>query len=272
MRIGSVNIDKGGTGKSTVIYNYAYYLAKNNFRVLLLDGDESCNLTLSFPKAVSSGYETSIADIFLNNNVSILNVDTNIDLIPGSPLANDDKLDLKSKQNNCMLLYMYIADHYEEFNKYDYILIDTHNDASLLTKNCIATSDVTIAVCDPSKNGYRAWKQLNKTIDTLKSELIDVMSRKSYVSVEAYLIANMINFVGNNVDNVSKTFLDTVIQDERYIGLIPRKTLIANTLMANKSIFDAYEEMSAKDKMKNTKFFENIENLFAEITKIIDGK
>ncbi|MGG5368354.1 ParA family protein [Enterococcus sp. DIV0240a] len=269
MRCVSVNIDKGGTGKSTVIYNYAYYLARKGNKVLLIDADESCNLTLSFPKAVQSGYETSIADVFNKGEVNILNVDENIDLIPGSPLANDDSLDLKSKQNNCMLLYMYIADHYEEFNQYDFVLIDTHNDASLLTKNCIAASDVTIAVCDPSKNGYRAWKQLLGTIETLKSELIDVISRRSYVSVEAYLVANMINFVGNNVDNVSKTFLDTVVDDDRYIGLIPRKTIVANTLMANKSIFTTYDEMSASDKKKNQKFFENIEILFDEITQKI---
>lgn len=270
MKTATVNLDKGGTGKSTIIYNYAYYLARKGNRVLLIDGDESCNLTLSFPKVVSDGYETSVADIFFKKEVEIINVDSNIDLLAGSPLANDDKLDLKSKQNNCMLLYMYIADHYDQFEKYDYVLIDTHNDASLLTRNFIAASDIVLATCDPSKNGYRAWKQLLDTIETLKTELIDVISRKSYVSVEAYLIANMINFVGNNVDNVSKKFLDTIVSDDRYLGLVPRKTLIANTLMSNKNIFQAYDEMNESERKKNKKFFENIETLFDTITKKID--
>lgn len=272
MKTITVNIDKGGTGKSSFVYNYAYYLTRENKKVLLIDSDDSCNLTLSFPKAITTGYNTSIANIFNKKEVNILNVDTNIDLIPGSPLANDDSLDIKSKQNNCMLLFMYIADHINTFNQYDYILIDTHNDDSLITCNCIAVSDIVLAVCDPSKNGYRAWKQLLKTIERLKEELIDVISRKSYITTEGYLVANMINFVGNNVDKVSKKFLDAIVDHDRYLGLVPRKTLIGNSLMENTDIFSARDQMTASEKEKQTKFYNNIESLFKKITDLVDNK
>lgn len=49
MQIVTININKGGTGKSTFSYNFSKWLSsRKNKKVLLIDGDSSCNLTYSF--------------------------------------------------------------------------------------------------------------------------------------------------------------------------------------------------------------------------------
>ena len=48
-KIYTTNIKKGGVGKTTITFNGAFYLAvKKNKRVLLIDLDDSCNLTKRF--------------------------------------------------------------------------------------------------------------------------------------------------------------------------------------------------------------------------------
>ncbi len=58
--------------------------------------------------------------------------------------------------------------NYEQLKeKYDLILIDTHNDAGLLAQNAWAVSDLVVGISDPSKDGFEALLKLGKDIDAL---------------------------------------------------------------------------------------------------------
>lgn len=224
MKIITVNINKGGTGKSTFSYNFAKRLTlRKQKKVLLIDGDSSCNLTYSF----SNLKEKSIFDVFQTGTVDINHISENLDFIKGSEYLNDDILELRKRQNNCLILFMWIADNLPLLSIYDYIIVDTHNDSSLVTSNFITVADSVIGVAEPSRNGFRDWFELKQTIDYLKSEVVDVLIRKSYVQAEPYLIANKIEHIGNT----SKEFLVTASEEERFLGFIPKKELIAKSLL-----------------------------------------
>ncbi|WP_370569679.1 ParA family protein [Sporosarcina sp. BP05] len=214
MKIITVNVNKGGTGKSTVSYTLAKWLTiVQNKKVLLIDGDRSCNLSYSFSNVGTS----SILDIFNGKEpVEIYNVGENLDFIKGSEQLEDNELDLKSKQNNCMLLFMWIADNFQKVQEYDYVIIDTHNDTSLVTSNFLAVADIVLGVSEPSRNGFRAWLELEETLNYLKSQLVDVVSRKTYVTATPYLIANKVDHIGSS----SKQFLEMVELQRNYLGMI----------------------------------------------------
>lgn len=261
MKIITVHINKGGTGKSSVSYNLAKWLAdEKNKNVLVVDGDHSQNLSFSFPKLKGD----TIYDLFEGNEVSFTKVSNTLDLLRGSSLLKEGTLDLKSKQNNIMLFFMWIADNYEKLKKYDYMIIDTHNDNSLITYNFLAVADIILGVSEPSRNGFRAWYELQETISDLKEAVIDPVTRKSYISGEPYLIANKINHIGNS----SKQFLETVEKEERYLGIIQKKELIAKSLLQNNSVFEMRKEMTKREQVQHKTFYDNIENLFTEISKL----
>lgn len=258
MKIITVNINKGGTGKSTFSYNFSKWLSlRKSKNVLLIDGDSSCNLTYSFKNLK----EKSIYDLFKNGKVDINKVGENLDFIKGSEFLNDDILELRKRQNNCLIFFMWLADHIESFSKYDYILIDTHNDASLVTSNFLSVADMIIGISEPSRNGFRAWFELKDTIEHLKSEIVDVISRKSYVQAVPYLIANKIEHIGST----SKEFLSVVSDEEYFLGSIAKKELLAKSLLLDKSIFEQEDEMTPSDKKRHQKFYSEINELFCTI-------
>lgn len=262
MKIITVNINKGGTGKSTFSYNFSKWLShQKEKKVLLIDGDSSCNLSYSFnPES-----DKTIYDIFKDGTFEIVPVGENLNVIKGSSRLTDDALDLRKRQNNCLIMFMWVADNFDTLSGYDYIVIDTHNDASLVTANFIAIADLVLGVSEPSRNGYRAWLELQDTVARLKSEIVDIMTRKSYIQAEPYLIGNKIEHIGKT----SREFLETISEDKRFLGYLPKKELLAKSLLLDEDIFEQQANLSSSEKLRNQKFFDHVEKLFDNILNTI---
>lgn len=168
---------------------------------------------------------------------------------------------------------MWFSEHYEELAaQFDVILIDTHNDESLVTANFIAVSDMVLAVSDASLNGFRAWLSLKKFVEFIKNEAIEVISKKSYVTAEPYLIGNKIKYVGQNVTDTCKQFLEVVEEDPAYLGSIQEKELMAKSLVISQSVFEQYEEMTANQKETHQKFYDNINYVYENILSVLEGE
>ncbi|EKZ0201725.1 ParA family protein [Enterococcus faecium] len=263
----TVNMDKGGTGKTSIAYNLAKWLSGVlHSNVLLIDGDESCNMTRPF--GTYNLGESSVEDIFLKKEVEIYHIEENLDFIRGSKGLNDENLNLASKQNNCLIMFMWIYNNQELLSKYDYIIIDTHNDTSRVTYNFLAVADIVLGVTDPSVDGYIAWDELVETIELLKRELVTLPSNESLVTAEPYLLANKVYHIGRS----SKQFLESVEVEGNYIGMIQRKELIASSLPEGQSIFEMRDKMGATEKKKHQKFYENVEAIFNRIINLAGGE
>lgn len=264
MKIIVDTINKGGTGKSTISFNLSDFLTvEKNKKVLLMDGDSSCNLSFSFKNLNNS----TMYDLFSTGNVEINHITDNLDFIKGSELLTDDELDLKSKQNNCLQLFMWFANNPDIEKTYDYVVIDTHNDKSLVTSNFIAVADIVLGISEPSRNGYRAWLELRDMITYLKSEVIEPISRKSYIDCNEYLIANNVKFFGNNLPNSAKQFFYTVETDDKYLGMIPKKELLEASLANGEGIFTLKKKYPTLA-VKHEKFYSNVQNLFEKIERL----
>lgn len=265
MKVQTINIRKGGTGKSTVAFNYASYLAKvKNKKVLIIDGDNSCNLSYSIGDIEGK----TIFDLFDTGKTEIIHAKPNIDIIYGSEFLTDDDLDLKSKENNKLQLFMWLIDNPEIEETYDYMIIDTHNDNTLVTANFIAVADQVFSVSDPSKNGWRAWETEKLWIDYLKNKVVEAVSRKSYIVAEPFLVGNKIEFIGNNMPGSSGDFVDMAKTDDRYLGFIPKKELFSKALLTDESIYDQWENMSDKQREEHLKFYNQVSSLFEKMSEL----
>lgn len=258
MKIITVNINKGGVGKSTISYNLGKFLSGvQKKKTLLIDGDRSQNLSFSFSDLV----DESIYDVFAGGEVKFTKISDTLDVLKGSAYLEDKKLDLKSRQNNIMIMYMWIADNIERLEKYDYIIIDTHNDDSLVTANFLAVADLVLAVTEPSRNGLRAWHELVNWIEDLKKQVVDPISRTSYINCNYKLIANQVKESVNS----HKEFLEAVESEELYLGMIQDKNLMNKSLSYNTSIFEMKEHMRPSEYKNHATFYDNIESLFEKV-------
>ena len=132
---------KGGTGKTTTTFNLAATYAAQDKKVLVLDLDMQANLT-SFFDADISKHKRSKPDI---EQV----IRENIDIRKAIYHSRFNNLDFIKGSNDIMFLNIADIDvlgkHLATIaNEYDICVIDTHPDASILTENALAISDMVL--------------------------------------------------------------------------------------------------------------------------------
>ncbi|EIB6784841.1 ParA family protein [Enterococcus faecalis] len=268
--VGSVNIQKGGTGKSSTVFNLGEKISEEK-SVLLIDIDESGNLSSRY--ILNEKYdlglvkpENKIGNLFTNGSVTPIHIHKNLDLIVSSSNLPEIEKKIQTKPNNRLILVAWIADNYEELaKKYDYILIDTHNDTSIITQNAWVASDVVFAVSDPSMDAFIAVQKLEHDIEVLRQELVEFRSKESYLQAE-------FKFVGNKIEhntNSSKEFLELARQHDKFIGYIQKKELI-NTANIEMTPINEF----AKDKnvyLKHKSFFDHTFELYEKMRLIMDN-
>lgn len=249
----SVHIGKGGTGKSTFTHNFAKNLEMRKKRTLVIDGDFSMNVTFNILALIDETVaeeETpyTVYDIFSKSAKELLEPDVRmirkinkyISLIPGSASLNDKQIDLKSKmQGYLMLLFSWVRTNIDYLNEnFDYIIIDTHNDNSDITKNFLAISDIIVCPVDPSINSLRSWYTLLEMLEDLKSQTIDIMTRQSYVVAEPYLVVSRLHNT-----KIDKQFLENAMEIEQYIGYIPERDSLHQSMTRNIDFFTLFESL-----------------------------
>lgn len=140
----TITNNKGGVGKSTTAQTLAIGLALKHKKVLLVDLDAQCSTTSTFKV---SDAPNNIFKV-LNNECTIQDAisHTNyIDIIPSSlNLANIENA-INISQEYQFTKHRLIKDNLDKVkSNYDYIIIDTAPNLSLLTTNAIYSSDVVI--------------------------------------------------------------------------------------------------------------------------------
>ncbi|MBW4690227.1 MAG: ParA family protein [Lyngbya sp. HA4199-MV5] len=169
MRVIAVHTSKGGVGKTTLVVNIAYELAKRNYRILVIDLDDQANASLSlgvnraddldrvsslqdFQKILNSFkerqelinflYDCDLPEFDYKNylKASPLNLDLRkiinckgmIDVLPSSYRTQDKAIsDLIDPQNrlNTALQMSGISEDY------DYVIVDTPPSSTDITKS-----------------------------------------------------------------------------------------------------------------------------------------
>jgi len=188
---------KGGTGKTTICYNYGWYLAeKKDKKVLFMDFDPQINLVQALGKASDESkvnLDNLMIDYLKGKKINfedyVIKITDNIDLLPSSnniSLVEEYLTDyLLNKTFNEHKVYkalnrnMVIRDIFEENiseNHYDYIVIDSQSNFSLLSATSIIYARKVIVVIKPE------WFSL-LDIDYL-SKIIKNLERKYNVEIK----------------------------------------------------------------------------------------
>ncbi len=179
---------KGGTGKTTICYNYGWYLAeKKNKKVLFMDFDPQTNLVQAFGK--ESNGKTNLDNLMIdslkgkdmNFKDYVIKITENIDLLPSSNnislieeyltdyLINktlSEKKIYKASYRNII-----IKDIFEKNigrNDYDYVIIDSQPNFSLLSTTSIIYARKMIVVIKPELFSFLDIEYLTRIIKNLE--------------------------------------------------------------------------------------------------------
>lgn len=247
---------KGGDGKTTITLLCATRLAAFKLKVLLVDLDSQCNLSHYFDVYQSTG---TVANIFTAaGDVEIVSVAPNIDLIPGSMRLDEVEASLATKSNQNTIFYDWLSEHCEELNleQYDVILIDTHPDFGIITKNAIAVSDVTLTPVAPGKDFSAEGKaNLELRLEAYRQEEIMRPSRESLIQAESYFVLNKIA----KTKKKSKELLAEFKDDPDVLGIIPEKELFNQDT----------KDLTIIDMMEDPKIFKEHRNFFVQLKKTL---
>jgi chromosome partitioning protein len=132
----SVINNKGGTGKTTTVFNLGAALAKKKKRVLLVDLDSQCNLTSAFGAETS---EIGIGDLLVGKASidEVIIKSGNLNLIP----SNERLLDYEFQLNNEPGREYMLREQLEKVkDNYDFILIDCPPSLGTLSTNSLVAA------------------------------------------------------------------------------------------------------------------------------------
>ncbi|MBA7469049.1 hypothetical protein ES707_04311 [subsurface metagenome] len=211
---------KGGTGKTTICYNYGWYLAeKKDKKVLFMDFDPQINLVQALGKASDESkvnLDNLMIDYLKGKKINfedyVIKITDNIDLLPSSnniSLVEEyltdyllNKTFSEHKVYKALNRNMVIRDIFEENiseNHYDYIVIDSQSNFSLLSTTSIIYARKVIVVIKPE------WFSL-LDIDYL-SKIIKNLERK--YNVEIKIVGIIVNAFEKR-KTVPKRVVDTL--------------------------------------------------------------
>lgn len=250
---------KGGCGKTCILNALANYLARKNKHILLIDLNSQGDLTSDFSMGTNKEtlQKSNIFRAFAHdskNPQSPFKKDfkptkcyKNIDIMASSKKLRTVN-DLMHTKQPAMADYTLSHIFSKKFgldlrNKYDYIMIDTHNDTETPVRNAMVESDYLLCPVTPSKYGINSVQDTIDEYKYLQQQLLDPVTRQSFINAKLFFIGNMVKFNTKN----SHLFLKAIKNNNNFIACFHYRELFNKASASNLDIFSmAYDETSTK--------------------------
>ncbi len=249
---------KGGVGKSTLLKALGITLAqRDKKKVLLIDGDTTCNLSQMYGIIEQNN---TIGEVFKKDGheVKIRNVGENLDLVPGYLNMSELEDELVTDVNKFVRLFIWMNNQQELLQQYDYVLIDTHPDFKVFTKNAIAVADKVIAPDRPSDVSKYTDQNIEMRMEDFKKEMVDFKTGQSLINASLFTIGNMVEH--NTKD--SKAFLSYIREKDTYLTYFPKKQLLVRAIRNNATV---QAQAEIENYSKNREFVEHFNQSIDQI-------
>ncbi len=249
MRVITTGTLKGGTGKTSTLFNLAGILAERH-KILLIDADPQTNLSLN------CGVDITVAGIKTSKNIFDGDGDAeeiifkrpvrelpNMDIIPSSIGLTGTELQIVTLAGRENILRNFIQDNEKTLSAYDYILIDTNPSMGVINQNAFLASDSIILVSDISLNGIQGaelfitlWgnirRQLRKA-DNIMALIINNFDKRIKLSAE------LVGYCNEN-ESISPLVLDAVIYNSVQVKNSELEHKPINIMYRNSIMHEAY--------------------------------
>lgn len=161
----AVTNQKGGVGKTTSAVNIAYYLAKSDKRVLLVDldpqGNASSGLGIDKTQLEATMSEVLLQSVTIDKAI-IKTEHKNLSLLPTTSHLANTEVEMAGLQHKFTRLKLALETVGDEF---DYIIIDNPPSLSLLTVNGLIAAKYVLL---PVQAEFYALEGLGQLLETMK--------------------------------------------------------------------------------------------------------
>lgn len=218
MKVIAVTNQKGGVGKTTSAVNIAFYLAKENKRVLLIDFDPQGNAT-SGMGVDKAKLEYTVLDV-VQNEVPITQVilptkHKHLSLVPATPHLANAEVELASADKRFSRLKLALRD----LNDYDYVIIDSPPSLSLLTVNGLIAADYLLL---PVQAEFYAMEGLGQLLETMNLVRKAMNPQLELIGVLVTMMDTRTTLAGQVHEEIKKHFPGKVFETT-----IPRNVRLA---------------------------------------------
>lgn len=214
----SVNILKGGVGKSAISMNLADRLAAKGHDVLYMDLDPNGHVTygLGFDD-IYQNREHDLSDVVLDNATKepadvIYETDWGFDFVPASVRLEDLDTGLKSVSHSSQRLHSKFLKPLMENDRYDYCVMDGGGERSKVADNAFFAAKQSIIPVEPGAeclSGFkRTWQRIVKPL-------------REYQPFE--ILAIVPNKLSQRVDyhNIDRELIEYLNTSERFADKVP---------------------------------------------------
>jgi len=219
---------KGGVGKTTTSVNLGACLAKNGFKVLLIDLDPQGNSTsgMGFEKdeTKNSLYDVLVREYPLRDIAQRTKID-NLYLAPSSVVLAAAEVELVSHLAREHRLKSAISSVSSDF---DYILIDCPPSLGILTVNGLVSADHVLI---PVQTEYYALEGLSQLLHTIQRVRVSLNPRLSLLGV-LLTMYNKHTILSRQVEEEVKKHFPNKVFDT----IIPRNIRLAEAPSYGKTI------------------------------------
>ena len=249
---------KGGTGKTTLSYTIGCFLARDN-KVLMIDCDPQCNISVTLGMDIYNEKLPSIADIFETFDIEPDDIYTpspldelpNLDLIPSTLFLSVSETALATKAMREMFLTNYIERYKDWFDYYDYIIFDTNPGMGIVNQNAFFACDHIILSADPS-----ACSALGGDIFMRLWKDILIFDKNQPLKIDAFILNNM-EYTNASRDIIKYVREHAYFKDIVLTQQVPHLTAFKESISEQKPLF-----LMAK---KNSTAIRAIESVIEEL-------
>lgn len=167
---------KGGVGKTTTVLNLGVGLARQGFKVLLIDADPQGSLTVSLGVHNHEDLDVTLASVMntvmegklLKPTYGIARHREHIYYVPANRSLSGTVNALKGADNRESVLKTFVDGVRD---RYDYILIDCLPSLGIMAINCLVAADSVIIPTHPAFLSTKGLSQLLNTIARVKKNM-----------------------------------------------------------------------------------------------------
>jgi len=232
-------IVKGGTGKTSLVYELAVRASLYGASVLCIDMDQQGNLTQAFNQ--NAEHLPVMIDIVVDHHSlhdSIISVAPGIDLLPSR--FENSVLDEVLRQKKYPLERIYREPFQALKEYYDLIIVDCPPSLGQSVAACALSSDYVVSPVTPEKFALSGLQMAYQSIQELQANF--------RIPIQFGVVLNKFD----SRSEIARDILTSLLKDPRYKNKLLKNTIrvsrdFPNMMAQNRSIFETIGPSSAKE-------------------------